>query len=83
MEETLTGQLQTPVCKHNSIINSVRDWFLPIDVSQVGPVIGSLSLCLIFASAFLLDRSDFGLKVLWMVWCPILSLGVVPAYRMS
>ena len=29
----------------------------------------SLSLCSIFVSAFLVDRTNFGLKVLWLCWC--------------
>jgi hypothetical protein len=35
----------------------------------------SFSLCSIFAPIFLLDRTYFGSKVLWVGWCPYLSTG--------
>jgi hypothetical protein len=35
----------------------------------------SLSLCSIFVSAFLLNRTNFRLKILWVTWCPYLFTG--------
>ena len=35
----------------------------------------SFSLCSIFVPAFLVDRTNFGLKVLWVGCCPYLSTG--------
>jgi hypothetical protein len=37
----------------------------------------SFSLCSIFVPALLLDRTNFGLKVLWVSWC---SYPEVPAW---
>jgi hypothetical protein len=35
-----------------------------------------LSLCSIFALTFLVDRINFGSKVLWVCWCSYSSTGV-------
>jgi hypothetical protein len=44
-------------------------------------VVHSFSLCSIFVPIFLLDRTNFGSKVLWVGWCPYPPLGVLPGYR--
>jgi len=61
-----------------SIITCARDWFLPhgmalrLGLSLVDPF---LSLCPSFVLVFLEDRTNFGLKVLWVGWGPYLSSG--------
>jgi uncharacterized membrane protein (DUF106 family) len=80
--EPLRGQV-APVCKHDrvSLIVLVIG-ACPWDGSQVGLVIGwpfPQSLLPPLSPAFLVDRIDFGLKVLWVGWYLYCSTGV-PAW---
>jgi hypothetical protein len=69
----------TPVCKHNRAILILSGiCACPWDGSQVGLVIARpFSQSALFSiSAFLVDRINFGLKVLYMSWCFYSSIGV-------
>ena len=65
-----------------NIINSVRDWYLSMGWVSIWAgywlVIPSVSASYP-VPAFLVDRIKFGLKVLWVGWCPYSSPGV-PAW---
>jgi hypothetical protein len=73
-----TAMLGSCLQAQHSISNSVRV-LMPVhgmdsksDQSLVGH---SFNLCSIFVPAFLLDRSNFGSKMLKMGWCPHPSTG--------
>jgi hypothetical protein len=82
--KTLRGQpCQTPVCKHHRvslIVSGIGVW--PWDESQVSPVISwPFPQSLLHPiPVFLIDRINFGLKVLWVDWCPYRFTGVPPAW---
>jgi hypothetical protein len=56
----------------------------PWDISQVGPVIGLLFPQVpdpSYVPTVFVDRSKFGLKVLWVGWCCFCSMVLLPSYR--
>ena len=74
----MLGSEDSYVCKHSRVSLVVSGiGVCPWDGSQVGSIIGwtSSQSLLHLVLAFLIDRTNFGSKVLWMGWCPYLSTG--------
>ena len=55
-----------------SVLVLAHEMALKLDQSVVGH---SISLCYIFVSVLLVGRINFGLKVIWVGWCPYPSTG--------
>jgi hypothetical protein len=76
-DEASQGTVMLGSClqAQQSVINSVRGWRSHMDGSQVGAVIGFLHLCSIFIPAYLVGKTNFGLKVFWVDWCHLTTSG--------